>query len=61
MDGSTLEVFADYGLVAISDLVYPDPAASGIGFFHGAENPRIGLFEVSAVRATMDPLLAGST
>jgi beta-fructofuranosidase/levanase len=61
VDGSTLEVFADYGLVAISDLVYPDPAASSLGFFHGAENPRVGLFEVSAVQTTMYPLLSGTT
>lgn len=61
VDASTLEVFADYGLVVISDLVYPDPAASSLGFFHGAEDPRIGLFEVSAVQATMHPLLPAST
>jgi beta-fructofuranosidase/levanase len=61
VDGSTLEMFADYGLVAISDLVYPDPAASSLGFFHGAENPRVGLFEVSAVQATMYPLPSGTT
>jgi sucrose-6-phosphate hydrolase SacC (GH32 family) len=53
VDGSTLEVFADYGLVAISDLVYCDPADVGLGFFHGAEDPRIGLLEVCAVRGTM--------
>jgi hypothetical protein len=54
-------MFADYGLVAISDLVYPDPAASSLGFFHGAENPRVGLFEVSVVQATMYPLLSAAT
>ncbi|MCH3833946.1 GH32 C-terminal domain-containing protein, partial [Campylobacter jejuni] len=31
VDGSTLEVFADYGLVAISDLVYCDPADVALG------------------------------
>lgn len=53
VDGSTLEVFADYGLVVISDLVYPDPAATSVGFFHGTEDPKVSLFEVSAVQATM--------
>lgn len=60
VDGSTLEVFADYGLVVISDLVYPDPAASSLGFFHGVEDPKVGLFEVGAVQATMYPALSGT-
>lgn len=53
VDGSTLEVFADYGLVALSDLVYCDPADIGLGLFHGAEDPRVGLLELCAVRGTM--------
>ncbi|MBP8143783.1 MAG: glycoside hydrolase family 32 protein [Inhella sp.] len=53
VDGSTLELFADEGLVVISDLIYPDPSAVGLGFFHGAEDPKIGLLELCTVRSTM--------
>lgn len=53
VDGSTMEVFADQGLVVISDLVYPDPGAIGLGFFHGTDDPQVGLLEISRVRSTM--------
>jgi len=39
VDGSTVELFADGGTVVISDLVYPEPGATGVALFHGAENP----------------------
>ncbi|MEO6277924.1 MAG: GH32 C-terminal domain-containing protein [Roseateles sp.] len=53
VDGSTLEVFAEEGLVAISDLVYAAPAATELGFFHGSEDPTVQLFEMSFVRSAM--------
>ena len=52
-DGSTLEVFGDDGTVVISDLVYGDPAATGVALFHGAENPLLRSIALHAVRATM--------
>ncbi len=52
-DGSTLEVFADDGTVVISDLVYAEPAATGIGLFHGDENPRLQSLDLQRVRATL--------
>jgi sucrose-6-phosphate hydrolase SacC (GH32 family) len=52
-DGSTVELLADNGSVVISDMVYPDPAATGVALFHGAENPPLRWLELSAVRAAM--------
>jgi sucrose-6-phosphate hydrolase SacC (GH32 family) len=53
VDGSTLEVFGDGGTVVISDLVYGDPAATGVALFHGAENPLLRSMAMHAVRATI--------
>lgn len=53
IDGSTVEVFADGGTVVFSDLVYPDPQATGLALFHGPENPVITTLAVHRVRATM--------
>jgi fructan beta-fructosidase len=52
-DGSTLELFADAGTVVISDLVYADPAATGVALFHGAENPPLRSLELHSVRAAL--------
>jgi sucrose-6-phosphate hydrolase SacC (GH32 family) len=52
-DGSTLELFADGGTVVISDLIYSDPGAAGIAFFHGPENLAVRLIELHAVRPTL--------
>ena len=52
-DGSTVELFGDGGTVVISDLVFPDPLATGVALFHGAENPLLTLLELQRVRATM--------
>ena len=52
-DGSTVELLADGGTVAISDLAYPDPAATGVALFHGAENPALVSLALQAVRAAM--------
>ncbi len=49
-DGSTLELFADGGTVVISDLVYAQPAATGVALFHGAENPQILSLALHRVR-----------
>ena len=53
VDGSMLEVFADGGTVVLTDLVYADPQAIGVGLFHGAENPQVLSLDLHAVRATM--------
>lgn len=53
LDGTLLELFADGGSVAITDLVYGDPAASGVGLFHGAEAVQVLMLELHAVRSTM--------
>ena len=53
VDGSTLEVFADGGTVVISDLVYADPAATGVALFHGDENPLLDAITVCRVRPTL--------
>lgn len=52
-DGSTLELLADNGTVVISDLVYGDPAATGVALFHGAENPLLRSMVLHRVRASM--------
>lgn len=52
-DGSTLELLADDGTVVISDLVYADPAATGVALFHGAENPLLRSMALHRVRASM--------
>ena len=52
-DGSTLEVFADGGTVLISDLVYPDPAATALALFHGPENPLLQAVALHRVRSTL--------
>ena len=52
-DGSTLEVFADGGTVVLSDLVYADPAATGVAIFHGADNPLLQAVHLHRVRPTM--------
>jgi sucrose-6-phosphate hydrolase SacC (GH32 family) len=54
VDGSTLELFADGGTVVISDLVYADPSATGVGLFHGADNPEILSLELRSVRASIE-------
>ena len=53
VDGSTVELSGDGGTVVISDLVYPDPLATGVAPFHGAENPLLTLLELQQVRSTM--------
>lgn len=53
VDGSTIELFADGGSVVISDLTYPRPGATGVGLFHGPENPAVTRMTVHSVRATM--------
>jgi len=53
IDGCTVELFADGGLVAISDLVFPDAGATGVALFHGDENPTVASLALHAVRATM--------
>lgn len=53
IDACTLEVFADDGTVVISDLVLADPAATGVGLFHGSENPTLQSLELRAVRTSM--------
>lgn len=53
IDGSTVEMFADGGTVVISDLVYADPAATGVALFHGPENPTITSLALHQVRPTM--------
>jgi len=52
LDGSTLELFADGGTVVISDLVYADPAATGVAVFHGPEDPLLSM-ALHRVRASV--------
>ena len=52
-DGSTLEVFADGGTVVITDLVYADPAATGVAVFHGLDNPLLLSVALHRVRGTV--------
>ena len=52
-DGSALEVFADGGTVVITDLVYADPAATGVALFHGPENPLLHAFRLHRVKASV--------
>lgn len=53
IDGCTIEVFADGGTVVISDLAFAQPEATGVGLFHGPENPLITTMALHRVRATM--------
>lgn len=52
-DGSTIELLADGGTVVISDLVYPDPDATGVALVHGTENPPLVSLEWHAVRSAI--------
>ena len=45
-DGSTVELFADGGIVVISDLVYSGADATAVTLFHGAENPKVETLEL---------------
>lgn len=56
IDGSMLEVFADGGSVVLSDLVYAAADATGVGLFHGDEDPMVGALDLHAVRATVSHL-----
>ncbi len=52
-DGSTIELLADGGTVVITDLVYADPAATGVALFHGPENPPLQSLQLFAVRSVL--------
>ncbi|GAA0754884.1 hypothetical protein GCM10009107_31810 [Ideonella azotifigens] len=52
IDGSLIEVLADGGSVALTDLVYARPDASCLGLFHGAA-ATVSLLEVHAMQATL--------
>ncbi len=53
VDGSVLEVFCDDGTVVLTDLVYAEIDATGVGLFHGAENPQVERLDVHTVRSTL--------
>ncbi|MGQ3050723.1 MAG: glycoside hydrolase family 32 protein [Roseateles sp.] len=53
VDGSLVELLADGGSVALTDLVYAAADASGVGLFHGDEAAQVRSLDLHAVRATM--------
>ncbi|HSI47934.1 MAG TPA: glycoside hydrolase family 32 protein [Ideonella sp.] len=53
IDGSLLELLADGGTVALTDLVYADPQATSVCLFHGGEAAMVQSLDLHQVRAAM--------
>lgn len=50
VDGCTVELFADGGTVAISDVAFPEAGAQGVELQHGSANPLLDVFSLAALR-----------
>jgi sucrose-6-phosphate hydrolase SacC (GH32 family) len=52
VDGNTVEVFGDDGLVVISDLIFPDDNENPLELFFGPENPKLSSLSFTPIERT---------
>ena len=55
VDSSSVEVFADHGRVAISDLIYPDPSSRQISIFTDRSTVRVQQMTTTSLHRSVPP------